>query len=321
MSSAEIASPDATRAFRDDVRRGLTASAKHLDPRYFYDALGSALFGAICELPEYYVTRAERQILESHAPEIAAACRTPVARLVELGSGSAKKTRLLIDAILGRQESLVYQPIDVDADMLETTRRELTAEYTRLEVRGHRGDFHDVAAVGRVEGRTVVLFLGSSIGNLDHRAAAALLRDIRTILGPDDRVFVGFDLVKSPVILENAYNDALGVTAAFNLNLLARINRELGGTFRLDRFSHRAYFNTVESRIEMHLVSADAQSVRIEALGLDVPFEAGEAIHTENSYKYDDASIAALATAAGLHIEQRWTDAREWFADVLLRPA
>jgi len=321
MSSVEIALPDATRAFGEDVRRGLTASPKYLGPRYFYDALGSALFSAICELPEYYVTRAERQILGAHGDEIGAAFGSPLVRLVELGSGSAKKTRLLIDAILARQKRLVYQPIDVDADMLETTRRELTAEYAGLDVRGHRGDFHDVATAGRVDGRTIVLFLGSSIGNLDHHAAAALLREARSILGPDDGVFVGFDLVKPPVILENAYNDSLGVTAAFNLNLLARINRDLGGTFRLDRFIHRAYFNTVESRIEMHLVSAAAQSVRIEALALDVSFDEGETIHTENSYKYDDASIVALVSEAGLRIERRWTDGREWFADVLMRPS
>jgi dimethylhistidine N-methyltransferase len=316
MPSAEIAAISAN-TLASDVRQGLTSSPKSINPRNFYDELGSALFAAICELPEYYVTRAEREILGRYAGDIALSFGTPLGRIIELGSGNARKTRRIIDAVLAKQSRLLYQPIDVDAEMLETSRRELSAEFPALEVRGLQADFSDLAAAGASEDRSVVLFLGSSIGNLDHAAAASLLRNVRKILHAGDHLFVGFDLRKPVAVLESAYNDALGVTASFNLNVLARINRELGGNFRLDRFTHRAFFNDGESRIEMHLVSNEAQSVRIESLGMDVSFERGESIHTENSYKYDDASIEAMASSAGLQAERRWTDPHGWFADVL----
>lgn len=303
-----------TTAFAADVRRGLESQPKHLDPRYFYDALGSALFAAICELPEYYVTRAERSILDRCKDEIAAAFG-PVERLVELGSGNAHKTQTIIAAIATLR---AYRPIDVDAGILEMTEREITARFPGLAVQPHQGDFHDIVSIGTIAGKTVVLFLGSSIGNLDHPSAAALLRDVRRIMKNDDALFIGFDLAKDKAVLEPAYNDALGVTAAFNLNVLARINRELGGTFRLESFSHRAFFNEKESRIEMHLVAKEAQRVRIG--DLEVSFGRGESIHTENSYKYDEQTIERLAREAGFRVERRWTDDRGWFADVLLRP-
>lgn len=307
-------------AFASDVRRGLTASPKRLDPRYFYDALGSALFAAICELPEYYVTRAEREILDRAAAEIARGFDSP-SRLVELGSGNATKTRSLIAAILAAQPALLYQPVDVDASMLEISAREIHIQFPQVTAGPLCADYHDIVRLGTTPGRTAVLFLGSSIGNLDHAAATALLGEVRRILREGDSLFVGFDLVKDKDTLEAAYDDALGVTAAFNLNLLARINRELGGSFVLDRFSHRSFFNQRESRIEMHLVSNVEQSVRIEALGMEVRFAAGETIHTENSYKYTSSAIEELSAAAGFRVEQTWTDSRRWFTDVLLRPA
>jgi L-histidine N-alpha-methyltransferase len=317
MESAEVA-VGLTDAFAEDVRRGLTASEKYLDPRYFYDPLGSALFAAICELPEYYVTRAEREILDRSASEIAA-CFGPVTRLVELGSGNARKTQRLIEALTKDSRSLVYQPIDVDESMLAASAREITAQFPAVSVDPKIGDFMDVGTLGHIAGRTAILFLGSSIGNLDHRAAAALLREMRRIVTADDAIFVGFDLAKSGAVLDAAYNDSLGVTAAFNRNILARINRELGGSFHLDRFAHHAFFNEAGSRIEMHLVSTERQKVRIAALDLEVEFAGDESIHTENSYKYDNATIERLAAEAGLRVERRWADAKGWFADVLFR--
>ena len=307
-------------SFADDVRRGLTATPKFLLPHYFYDALGSALFSAICELPEYYVTRAEEEILRSRAMEIAAAFG-PRVRLVELGSGSARKTRHLIDAILARQASLDYFPVDVDAGILASSGQALLHDYPRLSIDAICGDFRNPATLLRPylppsDARTIVLFLGSSIGNLDPAAAGAMLSNLRTALSPGDALFLGADLRKSPSILEPAYDDALGVTAAFNLNLLGRINRELGGTFDLSAFTHRAYYNEAEGRIEMHLVSRNAQRVLID--GYEVAFEEGESIHTENSYKYDDASLNALAEAGGFTIEQRWSDSKGYFADLLM---
>jgi dimethylhistidine N-methyltransferase len=310
--------------FAADVCRGLTATPKFLLPHYFYDALGSALFSAICELPEYYVTRAEDEILRSKATEIAAAFG-PHVRLAELGSGSARKTRRLIEAILAKQPALDFFPVDVDAGILASSGHELLSDYPRLSITAIRGDFREPAALLRPhlplsanesDARTIVLFLGSSIGNLDPAAAGAMLADLRTALAPGDALFLGADLRKSPAILEPAYDDALGVTAAFNLNLLARINRELGGTFDIATFAHRAFYNAAEGRIEMHLVSRKAQRVLID--GYEVAFEEGESIHTENSYKYDDESLHALAEAGGFTIKRRWCDSDGYFADLLM---
>ncbi len=315
--------PAARATFAEDVRRGLTAERKYLLPQYFYDALGSALFGAICELPEYYVTRAETEILTLQAEEIAGAFGAPV-RLVELGSGYARKTRLLFDAVLARQEELEYVPVDIDPHVLEESARELLNNYPRLRISAVAADFRDVArafeTLPATNARTVVLFLGSTIGNLDPDAAAALLREIRSVLSPQDALFMGADLLKPLDVLEPAYDDALGVTAAFNRNLLARINRELGGHFELSRFDHRAFFNREASRIEMHLVSRGSQRVAVDDLALEIAFADGESIHTENSYKYDEAMLSALAREGGFTVERRWSDSRAWFADVLMAP-
>lgn len=307
-------------SFAADVRTGLTASPKYLLPHYFYDALGSALFNAICELPEYYVTRAEDEILRASSRDMAAAFGGRV-RLVELGSGSARKTRHLLRAVLERQGELEYVPVDVDEGILASSARELLGDYTGLNVQAIRGDFRRPSLLLRRLPRlrdthTVVLFIGSSIGNLDPAAAGAMLADLRSALAPGDALLLGADLRKDVAVLERAYDDPLGVTAAFNRNLLARINRELGGTFDLATFDHRAFFNDAESRIEMHLVSRIAQRVRIA--DYEIVFEAGESIHTENSYKYDQSSIETLAAAAPFRIARAWTDPRGWFADVLM---
>jgi L-histidine Nalpha-methyltransferase len=313
-----VSAPSST--FAEDVRCGLSATPKFLLPHYFYDALGSALFSAICELPEYYVTRAEDEILRSKGAEIAAAFG-PHVRIAELGSGSARKTRHLLDAVLKRQTALDFFPIDVDAGILSSSSRDLLREYPRLSITAICGDFRQPSLLLRPylppsDERTIVLFLGSSIGNLDPAAAGAMLADLRTALAPGDALFLGADLRKSPSILEPAYDDPLGVTAAFNLNLLARINRELGGTFEVRSFKHRAFYNAAEGRIEMHLVSRIAQRVIID--GYEVAFEEGESIHTENSHKYDDAGLHALAEAGGFRIERRWPDSNGYFADLLM---
>jgi L-histidine N-alpha-methyltransferase len=306
--------------FAADVAAGLTASPKSLPPQYFYDSLGSALFEAICELPEYYVTRAETEILTSFSDEIARAF-PPSARIVELGSGSARKTRLLIDALLRRRDELHYVPLDIDVGMLDKAGRALLGDFPSLRVTAVSGDFRRpslaIPPAERGE-RTVVLFLGSSIGNLDPEAAAATLRDLRSVLAPGDALFLGADLRKARAILEPAYDDRLGVTAAFNRNLLQRMNRELGADFAIERFAHRAFYDERLGRIEMHLVSEAAQRVRLEALDLTVSFADGETIHTENSWKYDDAALAQLAREGGFAMEQRWSDANGWFVDVLL---
>jgi L-histidine N-alpha-methyltransferase len=310
--------------FARDVREGLTAARKTLPPRWFYDALGSALFDAICFLPEYYVMRAEAEVLTTHRREIVDAFGANV-RLVELGSGAARKTRVLLDVLTERQSEVEYVPVDVDAQMLERSGRELLNDYPNLRVLAVSSDFTRPSiplAARRLPAnahtRTIVLFLGSTIGNLDPDAAVAMLRDLRQGLSPGDAFFLGADLRKSRDILEPAYDDPLGVTAAFNLNLLGRINRELGGHFAMDAFRHRAFYDETHGRIEMHLVSTRSQRVRIDALELEIDFAEDETIHTESSYKHDATTLAALAAASGFTIEKQWTDSREWFADVLM---
>ena len=313
--------PSRSTTFADDVRGGLSATPKSLPPRWFYDALGSALFSAITNLPEYYVTRTEESILAAHLDEIAGALGERVT-LVELGSGDSRKTRLLIDALLRRQGALEYVPIDIDATVLESTARHLLADFPALTVSAICSEFSGVAGalrtLPRTPGvRTAVLFLGSTIGNLDESESIAMLSSLRGALAPDDVLFLGADMQKPRSVLEPAYDDPLGVTAAFNLNLLGRINRELGGRFRLDRFAHRAFYNEAEARIEMHLVSREEQRVRIDALDVEVAFAEGETIHTENSHKYTPAQIERIAAATGFAIAKSWTDGRGWFRDSL----
>jgi L-histidine N-alpha-methyltransferase len=307
--------------FADDVRAGLTASRKTLPPRWFYDELGSSLFDTICFLPEYYVTRAEAEVLSTHRSEIVHAFGSDV-RLVELGSGAARKTRILLDVLTARQRDVEYVPVDVDAGMIERSARELLSEYDRLRITGISSDFSTpsraLSTLPPHHGHTVVLFLGSTIGNLDPDAAVAMLSDLRSALRPGDALLLGADLQKDRKVLEAAYDDELGVTAAFNLNLLGRINRELGGEFDLSSFAHEAFYDETLGRIEMHIVSRVAHTVRIGALDLGLSFDEGETIHTENSWKHTDETIAALATASGFELAEVWKDSRQWFADALL---
>jgi L-histidine N-alpha-methyltransferase len=322
------------RSFAEDVRRGLTADPKFLLAKYFYDELGSRLFEAITALPEYYVTRAETEILVAHAAEMAAAVAGPL-RLVELGSGDARKTRLLIGALLAQQETLEYLPIDVSESALERSGEELAAEHPGLRVTGYVADYRDALAALAASpapsfpagapdaeparrARTLILFLGSTLGNLNPDDQLALFREVRAVLAPGDGFLLGTDLRKPLAELIPAYDDALGVTAAFDLNLLLRINRELGGDFDLAAFRHLARYDERDHRIEMHLESRVPQRVRIAALDLEIELAAGETLWTESSYKFSLEQVAHLGSESGFRLARTWTDAGRRFGSHLL---
>lgn len=308
-------------SFAEEVERGLRARPKRLPCRFFYDARGSELFERICSLPEYYLTRAETSILEKRGHELAESLDAPTT-LVELGSGSATKTRLLIEAFLARQGHLTFVPIDISRSMLEESADALLDDYPQLQIRAVAGEYeHGLERLDSAEGGRLVLWLGSSVGNLSREEAAGFLGRVRRRLSPGDRMLVGIDLRKDAARLEQAYDDAEGVTARFNLNLLRRINQELGGRFELPAFRHRARYREDLGRVEMHLVSRVAQRVDIEKLDLAIDFEADESIHTESSYKYAPAEIDRLTAAAGLRTLARWLDGEGLFSLNLLAPA
>jgi dimethylhistidine N-methyltransferase len=314
-----LARRDPLAGLAEDVRKGLSAHPKRFLPKYFYDELGSQLFEAICLLPEYYLTRAENEILERYSDDIVASF-SGQKTLVEMGSGSASKTRLIIEALLRRQSELLFMPVDISATALESSSRILLQSYPRLKIEAYAADyFAGLAELGKKpRPRTLALFLGSNISNFDLDEALRFLRALRSVLQKGDALLLGADLKKDPAVLEAAYNDALGVTSAFNLNVLARINRELGGTFDLRAFKHRAFYNEAIGRIEIYIESLADQRVRIEKLDLEIEFAAGELIHTENSYKYDKAGIAQLAVATGFELSHTWLDSQERFSSNLL---
>ncbi len=320
LSWIELGSPAAD--FAADVRAGLTAAPKRLSCRYLYDREGSRLFDEICRLEEYYPTRAEDEILAAHAAGLAAGL-PPGVTVFELGSGSAGKTRRLLSAILARQRRLLYVPLDISTEALRACAADLLPALPGLELRAVAGDYdRGIARVDELApGPRLLLWLGSSIGNLDRGEAAAFLAKVRAAMGRDDRLLLGVDLKKDRRVLERAYDDAAGITARFDLNLLDRIDRELGGHFHRASFRHRASWNESAGRIEMHLVSLRPQIVRIDALGLAIPFAEGETIHTESSHKYAPGELDELAGRAGLTTVRRFVDAGERFADLLLAVA
>jgi dimethylhistidine N-methyltransferase len=302
-----------------DVARGLGAEAKTLSCRWLYDEEGSRLFDAICALPEYYIPRAETAILAAHAGAIVGAL-PPGATIVELGSGSAAKTRLVLEAALEHAPGRVrYVPIDISATMLAASAEGLLADYPRLDIVGIAGTYEEGlgALPGLGPAPKLILWLGSNVGNFTRPAAAAFLREVRGRMGPRDRFLLGVDLRKDPAVLALAYDDPAGVTARFSLNLLLRINRELGGDFDLGGFRHQAEYDQVDGRVIIHIVSVRAQTVQIRDLGMTVCFRAGERIHTEDSYKYSRDEIGALLAAAGLRRVDGWTDPERRFASVL----
>lgn len=296
-------------SFRDDVIAGLSLPRKRLSPKYFYDRRGSRLFEAICRQPEYYLTRTEEHILAEAAEEIAAIVG-PESLLVELGSGASRKVRLLLEAMRPRR----YLGIDISRDFLLESTRRLAADYPWLEVHAAWADFsRRLRLPGGIAGRRVVAFFpGSSIGNFAPPEAEAFLADLRRALPLGSGVLIGVDLVKDHRLLEAAYNDAAGVTAAFNLNLLARMRRELEATIEVDAFRHRAFFAAPASRIEMHLVSRCRQAILLD--GHRFVFDRGETLHTENSCKYSLEAFQALAEQAGYRPRAVWRDAKALFS-------
>jgi L-histidine N-alpha-methyltransferase len=307
---------DAARQFRADVLRGLRGSKKKLPCKYFYDEIGSALFEQITALEEYYPTRTELGIMERHVAEMAGLLG-PRCLLIEYGSGSSVKTRLLLDHV---RDPAGYVPIDVSGEHLRRSACAVGEEYPDIEVLPLCADFTrplDLPACRKRVARRVVYFPGSTLGNFTPDEATALLRQTAVLCGCDGGLLLGIDLRKDPRVLEAAYNDRRGVTAAFNRNILVRINRELDADFDLDQFVHQALYDADKGRIEMHLVSRCDQVVRVG--GVPFFFGAGESIHTENSHKYSLAALTDLAAAGGVAVERVWTDERQYFSVAYLR--
>ena len=298
-----------TSAFAHDVVAGLSQHPKQLSPKYFYDAAGSELFEQITVLPEYYPTRTELGILRDRGPEIAAIVPKDAA-LVEFGAGATTKVRLL----LGQCEFKAYVPVDISGDFLNAQALELRSDFPSLQVYPVTADFTAPFALpDQVKAMPKVgFFPGSTLGNFEPHEACRFLHSAREILGRGAQMLIGVDLEKDERLLYNAYNDASGVTAKFNSNVLVRINRELGGNFDLSSFTHRAIYNRERHRIEMHLISKKAQTVRIP--GRSFSFRAGESIHTESSYKYSLDRFAALARGSGWTPKASWTDANGMFS-------
>jgi len=314
-----------------ETRKGLTAIPKTLSPWLFYDEAGSVLFEQITELPEYYLTRTERSLFKAHADAIVERALeptgsdlAPILTIIELGAGTATKTGILLSAAVRRQRSVVYQPVDVSESALATATENIRANIPGVTVRCQVADYtSQPLPLNRLRNtRTLALYIGSSIGNFSPDDARDVLRNLRAQLLPGDKLLLGTDLApgasKSIAMLEAAYDDRAGVTAAFNKNVLVRLNRELGANFRPECFDHKAIWNAIESRIEMHLVSRHGQRVHIPANcagpALNLSFSDGESIHTENSYKFTSVRVEQLLNSAGFTQEQDWHDTQGFFA-------
>ena len=322
-NAAELRTRPVASPFADIVRAGLRRASKSLPPVLFYDAEGSRLFERITDLPEYYLTRTERGILTEHADEIVEACGVDgrTLHILELGSGSADKSVIVVAAAARRSNEATFWPSDVSEEALKLACENARTRAKGVQARPILGSHTEaLARVGKLSGRKLVLFIGSSIGNYDDPDAIALLREVRAILSPGDALLLGADRKKSVDVLIPAYDDPAGVTAAFNKNVLVRLNRELGANFDVDRFRHVAVWNEAASCVSMFLESTDAQRVHVDALGEEFVFRRGERIHTENSMKYDDARLFDLLEAAGLSVIRSFSDARGWFGLHLARP-
>jgi L-histidine Nalpha-methyltransferase len=303
-------------SFRDAVLAGLSDSPKSLPCKFFYDQRGSALFEAICEVPEYYLTRTELGILETHAPAMAARIG-PNCRLVELGSGASRKVRLLLAAL---ETPLVYIPVDISRGFLRDAAARIAADFPELDVIAVCADYtrpFALPTVSGLAGKTVGFFPGSTIGNFEPEAVVAFLDHCGKLLGPGAEMLIGADVKKDKAILDAAYNDAEGLNAAFNLNLLHRIAKELDSDIAIDDFAHVAFYNPDEGRVELYIKSLKDQSVVIA--GRRFSFAAGEMIHTENSYKYAIPEFRTLAARAGFKALDTWTDAEGKFSVHYLR--
>ena len=310
--------PADERTLADDVLDGLTRPLKELAPKHLYDARGSELFDAICELPEYYQTRTERLILRTRAEAVVA--RTSAVELVELGSGSADKTRVLLDAMDDARTLRRYVPVDVSETTVHAAAETLVGQYPGMSVHGVVGDFErHLGHLPTALGPRLFVFLGGTIGNFPPGSRRRFLRGLRKVMAADDRLLLGTDLVKDPRIIEAAYDDSAGITAQFNLNLLHVLNRELGANFDVDRFEHVAFFDRKRQWIEMRLRATEQQHVRVEALGLDVEFAPREELRTEISAKFTPERLRNDLSAAGLELVELYTDPDELFAVSLSR--
>ena len=306
-------------SFAEDVAQGLSASPKHLPSKYFYDEVGSALFDAITHLPEYYLTRAETEILSEWGWQIVRLLDAPV-DFLELGSGSAVKTRLLIDEALRVQGELRYSPIDISTEAICASSLALVESYPGLRVRAYAGDYFDVLGSHpvRSDRKMLAMFMGSNIGNYEPGEAQTLLRLLSSALRRGDGLLIGTDLKKDRATLELAYDDPAGVTAAFNHNLLARINRELGADFDPRNFRHVARYEERPGRVASYLEALERTVVRVPGAGIDAKFEVGERIHTESSYKFAEEDVARLAADAGFRAASAWRDRAKRFSVSLL---
>lgn len=307
--------------FALDVLNGLGETPKRLSSRWFYDAEGSRLFQRICDLDEYYLTRCEHEILSASAPDIVARAAREGLDIVDLGAGDGRKTNLLLDAALRRVKDARFVPIDISETAMRGLVQATRRTFASLDVQGLVGEYADALHYfSRDKSRpSLVLFLGSNIGNFDYASARGFLRQVWGALNPGDLLLVGFDRRKEIARMVAAYNDAQGVTAAFNLNLLARINRELGGEFDAARFDFYATWNPMRGAIESYLISRVRQEVRVGKLGQSFHFEPWEPIHMEYSFKYGDQDIREMAASTGYEIVGEYMDSKQWFVDSLWR--
>ena len=305
--------------FSEDVKKGLSAKRKFLLPKYFYDSKGSELFEKICRTKEYYPTRTEKFILRKYSDDISK-YNPDINIIVELGSGSSVKTSFLLKSFLKTKPQINYIPVDV-SDVIISGSENLIKKLKNLSVMGIISNYEEGLRIvaKKIKENKLIIFLGSSIGNLTILQAKTFLNILRKNMGENDLLLIGFDMLKNEKILTDAYNDRKKITAAFNLNILKRINRELKGDFNLNKFEHNAFFNKQKSRIEMHLVSKENQTVNIKSINLKIEFKKGETIHTENSYKFTDTLIKKIAGSAKLKTIKIWKDEKKYFSLVLFR--
>ncbi|MEO6836043.1 MAG: L-histidine N(alpha)-methyltransferase [Candidatus Tumulicola sp.] len=315
----EVSRARGAASFAEDVAVGLRATPKRLSSKYLYDRVGSALFDAITHLPQYYLTNAETEILRESGWEIVRVLDEPI-DFLELGSGSAVKTRRLIEEALRVQGRLCYSPVDISTEALRTSSLALVEAYPGLSIRAYAGDYFDVLASKalRFERRVLAMFMGSNIGNYEPAQALRILTLLAGALRPGDGLLLGTDLKKDRATLEQAYDDPVGVTAAFNKNLLERINAQLGGNFDLRNFTHVVHYDEARGSVDSFLEARRATDIVLSSSGLRISFAAGERLHTESSYKFSDEDVAKLGTAAGFRLSSTWHDRTRRFSVHLL---
>ena len=326
-NKSSIINNELNNEFAKDVEKGLNDKQKHISPKFFYDKKGSRLFEEICMQPEYYLNRIESQILKNSVDEILKIIGGQEISVIELGNGNSLKTRILLGPFLTKLKIVTYFPIDVSLKMLKKSIKDLFREYANLQIYGICSDYVSglvkinafMKLKREIPNKKLIIFLGSSIGNFDPKDAIDFLHSIARYVLKEDLLLIGIDLEKDKSILDRAYNDKNGITAKFNFNVLARINRELEGEFNISNFEHRSFYNIHKHRIEMHLESKLDQEVRIGAIGKKFYFKKGEKIHTENSYKYSLRRLNKLVKKAGLQVIRNFTDPEEQYTLLLLK--